>query len=414
MMQKSVRLKLSFLMFMEYFIWGAWYVTMGTYLFANLDASAVQVGSSYANLAIAAIISPFFVGLIADRYFEAQKIIGVLHIAGAIVLYYVSTVTDFNEFWWLILLYTILYMPTMALANSISFHQIKDGGKEFPMIRVFGTLGWIAAGLLIGFTGLESSVLTFQIAAIGSLILGVFSFLLPRTPVKEKVNTSLSSILGLDALVLFKSRSFVVFFLASIAVCIPLSFYYSFANPFLNDIGMENSAAKMTLGQISEFAFMLLIPLLFRKLGVKKIIMIGILAWILRYLMFAFGNIGANVWMLYMGIALHGICYDFFFVTGQIYTDKKAGKFIKSSAQGMLTFATYGVGMLIGSYLSGILTEEFVAPSTSSFSYDWNMVWIVPCIISVLILLLFTLFFKQNKTKELPVTDKILLKEPLI
>ncbi|MCM4167112.1 Putative nucleoside transporter YegT [Arenibacter antarcticus] len=413
-MQKSVRLKLSFLMFMEYFIWGAWYVTMGTYLFANLDASAVQVGSSYANLAIAAIISPFFVGLIADRYFEAQKIIGVLHIAGAIVLYYVSTVTDFNEFWWLILLYTILYMPTMALANSISFHQIKDGGKEFPMIRVFGTLGWIAAGLLIGFTGLESSVLTFQIAAIGSLILGVFSFLLPRTPVKEKVNTSLSSILGLDALVLFKSRSFVVFFLASIAVCIPLSFYYSFANPFLNDIGMENSAAKMTLGQISEFAFMLLIPLLFRKLGVKKIIMIGILAWILRYLMFAFGNIGANVWMLYMGIALHGICYDFFFVTGQIYTDKKAGKFIKSSAQGMLTFATYGVGMLIGSYLSGILTEEFVAPSTSSFSYDWNMVWIVPCIISVLILLLFTLFFKQNKTKELPVTDKILLKEPLI
>lgn len=407
-MQKSVRFKLSFLMFLEYFIWGAWYVTMGTYLFANLDASAVEVGSSYANLAISAIVSPFFVGLIADRYFEAQKIIGVLHILGAIVLYYVSTVTKFNEFWWLILLYTVLYMPTMALANSISFHQIKDGGKEFPMIRVFGTLGWITAGLLIGFTGLESSVLTFQIAAIGSLILGIFSFFLPKTPTKDKIKTTLASILGFDALVLFTSRSFVVFFLASIAVCIPLSFYYSFANSFLNDIGMDNAAGKMTIGQISEFVFMLLIPLLFRKFGVKKIIMIGIFAWVLRYLMFAFGDIGANVWMLYLGIALHGVCYDFFFVTGQIYTDNKAGKFIKSSAQGMLTFATYGVGMLIGSYLSGVLTEEFVAHSTSTFSYDWNLVWIVPCIISVLILLVFALFFKEKNAKALPVCDKIL------
>jgi len=383
---------------------------MGTYLFANLDASAVQVGSSYANLAMAAIISPFLVGLIADRYFEAQKVIGTLHVAGSMVLYYVSTVEGFNEFWWLILLYTILYMPTMALANSISFHQVKDGGREFPMIRVFGTLGWIVAGLLIGFTGLESSAATFQIAAIGSLILGVFSFFLPRTPVKDEKNASLSSILGLNALVLFQNRSFVVFFLASIAICIPLSFYYSFANPFLNDIGMENAAGKMTIGQISEFVFMLLIPLLFRKLGVKKIIMIGIFAWIVRYLLFAYGNVGTNVWMLYLGIALHGVCYDFFFVTGQIYTDNKAGKFIKSSAQGMLTFATYGVGMLIGSYLSGILTQKFVAPSTSSFNYHWNLVWIVPCIISVLILLVFTMLFKENKAKDRPIANKAISK----
>lgn len=405
-MKPSIRIQLSLLMFLEYFIWGAWYVTMGTYLFANLDASAVQVGSSYANLAIAAIISPFLVGLIADRYFEAQKVIGALHIAGAIVLYYISTVVEFNEFWWLILLYTILYMPTMALANSISFHQIKDGGKEFPMIRVFGTLGWIVAGLLIGFAGLESSVLTFQTAAIGSLVLGIFSFFLPRTPVRDEKNASLSSILGLDAFVLFKSRSFIVFFLASIAVCIPLSFYYSFANPFLNDIGMENAAGKMTIGQVSEFVFMLLIPLLFRKLGVKKIIMIGIFAWILRYLLFAYGDVGANIWMLYMGIALHGVCYDFFFVTGQIYTDNKAGKFIKSSAQGMLTFATYGVGMLIGSYLSGILTEKFVAPATSPFSYDWHMVWIVPGMISILVLVVFALFFKEGRTKKIQTADK--------
>lgn len=405
-MKPFIRTQLSLLMFLEYFIWGAWYVTMGTYLFANLDASAVQVGSSYANLAIAAIISPFFVGLIADRYFEAQKVMGVLHISGAIVLYYVGMVGEFNEFWWLILLYTVLYMPTMALANSISFHQIKDGGKEFPMIRVFGTLGWIVAGLFIGFARLESSVLTFQIAAIGSLALGILSFFLPRTPVKDEKNASLSSILGLDAFVLFKRRSFIVFFLASIAVCIPLSFYYSFANPFLNDIGMENAAGKMTIGQVSEFVFMLLIPLLFRRLGVKRIIMIGISAWILRYLLFAYGNVGPNLWMLFMGIAMHGICYDFFFVTGQIYTDNKAGKFIKSSAQGLLTFATYGVGMLIGSYLSGMVTEKFLAPPSSAFSYDWHMVWVVPSLISCLILVVFVLFFKEDKAKRVQAINK--------
>ena len=400
-------------MFLEYFIWGAWYVTMGTYLFANFQVTALQVGSSYANLSIAAIISPFFIGLIADRYFAAQKVMAVLHLAGAIVLYYLSTVKEFNNFWWLILLYTLLYMPTMALANSISFHQMKDGGKEFPMIRVFGTVGWIAAGLMIGFLGLESSNLTFRIAALASFLLGVFSFFLPNIPVKEKSDSKLSSILGLHALVLFKSRSFIIFFLASIAICIPLSFYYSFTNSFLNDIGMGNAASKMTLGQVSEFAFMLLIPFMFRKLGVKKMIMIGIGAWIIRYLLFAYGNITSDVWMLYFGIVLHGICYDFFFVTGQIYTDNKAGDAIKSAAQGIVTFATYGVGMLIGSYLSGILTESFVTPEGSEFRFDWRMVWLVPCFIAVVILLVFGLFFKDKAGKR-QVIQKITVNETAI
>ncbi|MET3113214.1 nucleoside transporter [Pedobacter sp. CG_S7] len=399
-MQNLVRVKLSFLMFLEYFIWGAWYVTMGTYLFANFDASALQVGSTYANLSIAAIISPFFVGLIADRYFAAQKVMGVLHLTGAIVLYYLSTVKEFNDFWWLVLVYTLLYMPTMALANSISFHQIKDGGKDFPLIRVFGTVGWIAAGLLIGFLSLESSFLTFRIAAIASLFLGLFSFFLPNTPVKENGDNKLSSILGLNAMVLFKSRSFIIFFFASIAICIPLSFYYSFTNSFLNDIGMENAASKMTLGQVSEFVFMLLIPLMFRRLGVKKMIMIGIAAWVIRYLLFAYGNVGSDLWMLYIGIILHGICYDFFFVTGQIFTDNKAGESIKSAAQGIVTFATYGIGMLIGSYLSGMLTESFVSPAGSDFRFDWKMVWLVPCFISVVILIVFGLSFKDRPVKE--------------
>ncbi|WP_118194247.1 nucleoside permease [Albibacterium indicum] len=406
-MKGSIRIRLSFLMFFEYFIWGTWYVTMGTYLFSNFDATAVQVGSSYANLSIAAIISPFFVGLIADRFFAAQKVLGVLHLAGAATLFYVSTVTEFNGFWWLILLYTLLYMPTMSLANSVSFHQIKDGGKEFPFIRAFGTLGWIASGLLIGFMGLESSVWTFRIAAVASLLLGVFSFCLPSTPVKKRKNASLSSILGLDALTLFKSRSFSVFFFSSIAICIPLSFYYSFTNSFLNDIGMVNAASKMTLGQVSEFLFILLIPLLFRRLGVKMMIIIGIVAWIVRYVLFAFGNVEAELWMLYGGIILHGICYDFFFVTGQIYTDKKAGESIKSAAQGIVTFATYGVGMLIGSYLSGMVTERFAANPGSEFNYNWKMVWLAPCAISFIVLIIFALFFNDRSFEKQGNTSKL-------
>lgn len=395
-MQKSNRLRLSSLMFLEYFIWGSWYVTMGTYLFTNFKADAIQVGSSYANLSIAAIISPFFVGLIADRFFAAQKVLGVLHLMGGITLYYISTLGDFGSFWWLILLYTLLYMPTMALANSISFGQLKDPGKEFPAIRVFGTVGWIAAGLMISFFGLENSVLTFRIAAFSSILLGVFSFFLPKTPPKTNKDSSLTAILGLDALVLFKDRSFLVFFISSIAICIPLSFYYSFTNAFLNDVGVSNTAGKMTLGQASEFFFMLAIPFLFRRLGVKKMLLIGIFAWVIRYLLFAFGDVGPNMWMLYAGIILHGICYDFFFVTGQIYTDAKAGPAIRNAAQGLITFATYGVGMMIGSYVSGFITESYSTTINELTSYQWEQVWLVPAGIAALVLLSFAILFKDK------------------
>lgn len=399
-MKQSVRISLSVLMFLEYFTWGAWYVTMGTYLFTNFKADAIQVGSSYANLSIAAIISPFFVGLIADRYFSAQKVLGVLHLLGAATLFYISTISEFNTFWWFILLYTLLYMPTMALANSISFTQMKDTGKEFPAVRVFGTMGWIAAGLLIGFMAIESVALTFQLAAASSLLLGIFSFFLPDTPAKKNNNNKLSAILGSDAFILFKNRSFLVFFISSIAICIPLSFYYSFTNSFLNDIGMQNTAGKMTLGQASEFFFMLLIPLLFRRLGVKKMLLIGIGAWLVRYLFFAYGNIGPNLWMLYAGIVIHGICYDFFFVTGQIYTDNKAGKSIKSAAQGIITFGTYGIGMLIGSYVSGFLTQRYATTINGVLSYQWQLVWLMPAMISGVVLITFAVLFRDKINKE--------------
>ena len=388
-------------------------MTMGTYLLTSLDADAVQVGAAYANLSIAAIISPIFVGLIADRFFSAQKVLGILHLCGAATLYFISTIEHFEGFWWLILLYTLLYMPTMSLANSISFSQMKDPGKEFPRVRVLGTVGWVLAGLLIGFMDIESSHLTFRIAAICSLLLGVFSFFLPDTPPKKQ-SASLASIVGLDALVLFKSRSFVIFFISSIVICIPLAFYYSFANPFLNGIGLENAAGKMTLGQASEFLFMLLMPFAFSRLGIKKVMIAGMVAWVLRYLLFAFGDVGTGAWMLYLGIILHGICYDFFFVSGQIYIDKKAEGSIRNSAQGLITFATYGVGMLIGSFVAGYVTETFVSNVGDSLSYDWQSIWLVPGIIAALVTLLFMLFFRE-KSQRRAVKVKVvsIVKEPL-
>lgn len=398
-MPLSIRLRLSVLMLFQYFIWGAWYVTMGTYLFKALNANALQIGSAYANLSIAAIISPFFVGLIADRFFSAQKVLGVLHFAGAVVLYIISNIKGFNDFWWLILLYTLLYMPTISLANSISFAQLKNPGKDFPSVRVFGTLGWIVAGLLIGFMNIESSALTFRIGAMCSLCLWVFSFFLPNTPPKKQKAT-LAVILGTDALVMFKSRSFSVFFISSIIICIPLAFYYGFTNPFLNDVGVQNAAAKMTLGQASEFVFMLIMPLLFIRLGVKKMMLVGMLAWVIRYAFFAFGNNGSEMWMLYGGIILHGVCYDFFFVTGQIYIDNKAHHSIKNAAQGLITFATYGVGMLIGSYLSGFITNQYTFYDNLIVRYDWQSIWLIPAFIIVVVIVFFLMFFKEKKIVE--------------
>ncbi len=395
----STRLKLSTLMLLQYFVWGAWYVTMGTYLFKTLQADGLQIGYAYANLSIAAIISPIFVGLIADRFFAAQKLLGLLHILGSIVLFLLSNANDFTEFWWIVLLYTLLYMPTMSLANSISFAQMKDSGKEFPAIRVFGTIGWILAGLLIGFMQIETSVLTFRIAAVAAFLLGVFSFFLPNTPPVSKAR-KISTVMGLDALVLFKSRSFTVFFITSVVICIPLAFYYGFTNPFLNDIGVKNAAGKMTLGQASEFIFMLLMPFFFIRLGIKKMMIIGMFAWIIRYVLFAYGDVGSEMWMLYLGIILHGICYDFFFVTGQIYIDAKAPNSIRSAAQGLITFATYGVGMLIGSYTSGFLAERFsTSNSDGALHYNWELVWLAPALIAAIVMLFFVLFFKEKQIK---------------
>ena len=385
---------LGLMMFLEYFIWGAWYVTMGTYMGEHLHASGVEIGAAYSALAIATMISPFFVGLIADRFFAAQRIMGVLHIIGAVLLFLATTIESSNTFYWVILFYSLLYMPTIALSNSVAFSQMTDPGKQFPWIRVFGTLGWIAAGIFISKLGIEKTNATFYMAAAVSAILGLTSFILPNTPPKAAATgSSASKALGTEAFVLFKERPYFIFFIAAILVCIPLSFYYGFANSFLNELKFDNAAGKMTLGQVSEGLFILAIPFLFNSIGVKKMLLMGMIAWILRYIFFAYGNIGSNEWMLYAGIILHGVCYDFFFVTGYMYTEKKAGEKIKNAAQGLFTFATYGVGMFIGTWFSGYIVDQHKIGET----HDWQGIWFVPAYIALGVLLYFIIFFREKK-----------------
>jgi nucleoside transporter len=384
---------LSIMMFLQYFIWGAWYVTMGTYMVTHLHSSGVQVGSAYGALAIATMISPFFVGMIADRFFAAQRIMGVLHLVGAILLFLATKIINNGAFYWVILFYSLLYMPTIALSNSIAFFQMNDPGRQFPWIRVFGTLGWIVAGLIIGGLKIEPTTYTFMIAAGVSVLLGLLSFALPNTPPKGNVATSASQALGAEAFVLFKSRPYLIFFIAAILVCIPLSFYYGWANPFLNELKVSNAAGKMTLGQFSEALFILAIPFLFNRIGVKNMLLMGMTAWLLRYVCFAYGNTDSNMWMLYAGIILHGICYDFFFVTGYMYTEKKAGEKIKSAAQGLFTFATYGLGMFIGTQISGRVVDHFALPG----GHNWKGVWFVPAYIALGVLVYFVLFFREKR-----------------
>jgi len=394
-MKLKTGILLSIMMFLQYFIWGAWYVTMGTYMGEHFKETGIdkQIGKAYSALAIATMISPFFVGMIADRFFSAQRIMGLLHLVGAGLLFLATRVDNSTAFYWIILFYSLLYMPTIALSNSIAFYQMTDAGKQFPWIRVFGTLGWIVAGLIIGFLKIEPTISTFLIAAGVSVALGLLSFILPNTPPKGKSAGTVSSAMGSQAFVLFKSRPYLIFFIAAILVCIPLSFYYGWANPFLNELGMENAAGKMTIGQVSEAVFILAIPFLFNRIGVKNMLLMGMTAWLLRYVCFAYGNTGDNLWMLYAGIILHGICYDFFFVTGYMYTEKKAGEKIKNAAQGLFTFATYGVGMFIGTLISGKVVNNYGIAD----GHDWKSIWYIPAYIALGVLIYFILFFREKR-----------------
>lgn len=397
-MKITTRIQLSAMMFFNFFIWGIWFVTLGTFLTkGSIGATGTQTGLAYGTQCLGAIVAPFIVGMIADKFFAAQKILGILHLVGAGLLYLLSVETNFDSFYSILLTYMILFMPTLALVNSISLNQMTNAEKEFSNIRVWGTVGWIVSGLTIGWMAWEAQPetlhTTFWVASAVSVFFGIYCFFLPNTPPpKAGKKVSVAETLGLDALKVLADKNYLIFFIASILICIPLAFYYGQANQFLNEAGLQSAAAKMTFGQMSETLFLILMPFFFMRFGVKQMLLIGMLAWVLRYLLFAYGNVDDNAWMLYAGIILHGICYDFFFVTGQIYTDQKAGEQVRSSAQGLITLATYGLGMYIGFYVAGMIVDQHAVDA----GHDWHNIWIFPCLFAAGISLFFFLFFKEK------------------
>lgn len=391
----KTRLQLSTLMFLQYFIWGTWYVTLNTYLGETLHFTGTQIGLSYGTFAIAAMISPFFVGLVADKFFATEKVLGTMHILGAVLLVVTAQAKSFGVFYPSLLLYTLTYTPTMALSNSISFHKMENPGKEFPGVRVLGTIGWIVANNVIGYLGYGSSVNQLYVGAVASLLLGLYSFSLPHVPPKKDVHLTFSEIIGLDALSLLKKRAFLIIIIASVLTCIPLSFYFGFTASFLSDIGMNYIANKISMGQVAEIVFLLILPFFLAKYGVKKVFIIGMSAWLIRYLFFAYGDNESLVWMIYVGILLHGLCYDFFFVAGQIYVDNEAPAYLKSSAQGMITFATYGLGMFIGTWFAGRTVDYYTIDSIR----NWQSTWVVPAVIAAVVLAMFIFIFKEKRLK---------------
>ncbi len=401
-MKLTTRFQLSTMMFLNFFVWGIWFVTMGTYLTkGSISASGEQTGLAYGTQSLGAIVAPFIVGLIADKFFDAQKILGVLHLVGAALLWFIAGQPEFGSFYSMLLIYMILYMPTLALVNSIALNQISNPEKEFGGLRMWGTIGWIASGLIIGWMAWEkdpsSLSITFKVAAVVSALFGLFSFTLPKTPPpKAGQRVTMSEIIGLDALKILKDKNYFIFFIASVLICIPLAFYYGQANVFLNESGMEGAAGKMTLGQIAETVFLFLMPWFFARFGTKQMLLFGMIAWIIRYLLFAYGGGESGVWMLLGGIVLHGICYDFFFVTGQIYTDNMAGEKIRSSAQGLITLATYGIGMYIGFYVAGVYVDKY---KIGDNQHDWQSIWLFPCLFATGVALLFLLLFKNPGKK---------------
>jgi nucleoside transporter len=412
-MSNGIRARLAAMMFLQYFVWGAWYVTLGTWLERGLHFSGQQIGLAAGTTAIGALLSPFVVGVLADKSFATQRLLGALHLTGAVLLFIAARQSSFALFYVIILLYSLCYMPTLSLTNSLAMRQMRNPEREFGPVRMLGTIGWIVAGLIVGGLAWDATAMPLNLAAAVSLLLGIYCLTLPDTPPLARARTGGPvGVVSWSALRLFRGRSMAVFAVASFLICIPLQFYYAFTNLFLNETGVVNAAGKMTGGQMSELLFMLLLPWFFRRLGVKYMLVVAMAAWLARYLLFAYGDGGSLMWMLWAGILLHGVCYDFFFVTGQIYVDQKAPAELRAAAQGLITLITYGAGMFIGAWISGHVVGLNAHPAQggAGLGHDWRAIWLFSASCSAVVLVAFLGSFRESGRSLPDTTDPAALR----
>jgi nucleoside transporter len=398
-MQNQLKIKLSIFMFLQYFIWGCWYVSMGAYLANTLKFEGAQIGLAYGAFAIGAMISPFLVGLIADRYFASEKLLAVLGILGGAMLCVLPRLNDFASFYPALIFYCALYVPTLALGNSLSLHHLENPKTDFPRVKMLSAVGWIAGLATLNFLNGAESPIQFYLAGGASIVFGFFSLALPHTPpMKTGADVKISEVLGLDALALLKKPSFAIFILCMFLICIPLYFYFVNLGIYLTELKWDNMLVKTSFAQVSDVIFFLLLPVFLKRFGYKTTIFMGISCWVARYFALS-GSVGAGAAqtaLIFTAILLHGACYDFLFIAGQLYVDDEANERIRGAAQGFIAFILWGVGAFVGTLLAGkVLAANALETPVNGLSHDWQAIWQAPAWGAAVVLVIFLIFFRE-------------------